>query len=235
LVDTSTIGAYTVIYTVSDTAENMAEANRMVNIIDSITHNQITYGFVTSPYTAKIWLDRNLGASQVCTAFDDRDCYGDYYQWGRNADGHEDSASASTATKATDVTTVGHGNFITVNGFGDWASVDTDEGLIRSANWSKADGSSVCPIGFRVPSPSEVEEEILDKGVKDFSNFLKLPFTGFRISSNGLASEDDMGFIWSTTAGIQITSTKGWVFSSDSTEQTDLQRFVGASVRCIQD
>ena len=32
----------------------------------SITHNGVTYGFVTSPYTGKVWLDRNLGAARVC-------------------------------------------------------------------------------------------------------------------------------------------------------------------------
>jgi len=46
-----------------------------------ITHNGVAYDVVTSPYTSRVWLDRNLGATQVCTSFDDVDCYGDYYQW----------------------------------------------------------------------------------------------------------------------------------------------------------
>jgi len=49
----------------------------------------VTYGTVTSPYTGRVWLDGNLGASQVCTAYNDSTCYGDYYQWGRGTDGHE--------------------------------------------------------------------------------------------------------------------------------------------------
>jgi hypothetical protein len=59
----------------------------------SITHNGTSYGTVKSPYTGKIWLDRNLGASQVCdrnNSFTDnndyvtsqQNCFGDYYQWG---------------------------------------------------------------------------------------------------------------------------------------------------------
>ena len=50
----------------------------------TISHNGKSYGTVTSSYTGKVWLDRNLGASQVCTALDDTACYGDYYQWGRS-------------------------------------------------------------------------------------------------------------------------------------------------------
>ncbi|MDZ7738239.1 MAG: hypothetical protein U5K32_04030 [Bacteroidales bacterium] len=38
-------------------------------------------------------MDRNLGASQVATASDDENGYGDLYQWGRSADGHESRTS----------------------------------------------------------------------------------------------------------------------------------------------
>jgi hypothetical protein len=34
-----------------------------------------------------VWLDRNLGATQVATKVDDSAAYGDYYQWGRAKDG----------------------------------------------------------------------------------------------------------------------------------------------------
>ncbi|MCX8486231.1 MAG: hypothetical protein ORN53_03470, partial [Crocinitomicaceae bacterium] len=45
------------------------------------------YGTVISPYTAKVWMDRNLGASQVATSSNDAASYGDLYQWGRATDG----------------------------------------------------------------------------------------------------------------------------------------------------
>jgi hypothetical protein len=51
--------------------------------------NGLTYGLVLSPDTGRVWLDRNLGASQVCTSVTDTACYGDLYQWGRAKDGHE--------------------------------------------------------------------------------------------------------------------------------------------------
>jgi hypothetical protein len=34
-------------------------------------------------------MDRNLGASQVATSSTDPASYGDLYQWGRPADGHQ--------------------------------------------------------------------------------------------------------------------------------------------------
>ena len=39
--------------------------------------------------TGKIWMDRNLGATQAATSSTDAASYGDLYQWGRAADGHE--------------------------------------------------------------------------------------------------------------------------------------------------
>ena len=146
-----------------------------------IHHNGTTYATVTSPYTGKVWLDRNLGASQVCSSFDDPLCYGDYYQWGRNADGHEDSGSETNDTLATQidpVQAVVDGKFITnIVAYRDWALGDAT-GATRSANWSKTDGSSVCPIGFRVPNITELSAETVDEDVINrdtaFTNFLKL-------------------------------------------------------------
>jgi hypothetical protein len=45
--------------------------------------NGLTYALVTSPDTGKVWLDRNLGARQVCTSSTDAACFGDLYQWGQ--------------------------------------------------------------------------------------------------------------------------------------------------------
>ena len=65
-----------------------------------------TYGIpdpptVINPTTDRIWMDRNLGASQVATSSDDAAAYGDIYQWGRAAEGHEYSSSTTTSTNAT--------------------------------------------------------------------------------------------------------------------------------------
>tara|TARA_B110000090_G_scaffold89704_1_gene101755 strand:- start:8070 stop:8588 length:519 start_codon:yes stop_codon:yes gene_type:complete len=43
---------------------------------------------VTSP-TGQVWMDRNLGATQVATSSTDHLAYGNLYQWGRALDGHQ--------------------------------------------------------------------------------------------------------------------------------------------------
>lgn len=112
-VNTSMLGEYRVSYTAKDNAGNSTTTTRRVLVVENvdITHNGTVYGMVASPYTGNIWLDRNLGATQVCTSFDDALCYGDYYQWGRNYDGHQDENSQTTNTQATDVNNI-DSNFI---------------------------------------------------------------------------------------------------------------------------
>ena len=162
-----------------------------------ITHNGTEYCDVTSPYTGKIWLDRNLGATEVCTALNDTACYGDYYQWGRNFDGHQNKDSETTDTLATDVNNAGN-MFIT--GVGEWTSVDSN-GSIRHTNWSKIDGSSVCPAGYRIPTKDELEAEtIREEMASSTDTFLKLPYAGFRDDIGGeLWDQSKHGYVWSSS------------------------------------
>jgi len=190
-------------------AERNEMAAKLIPIItmllmSDITHNGTTYKTVKSPYTGKVWLDRNLGASRVCTSFDDVQCYGDYYQWGRNFDGHEDSGSATTSTQATDVNSAGS-SFI--KGSSDWASVD-GAGTTRTANWSATDGSSVCPVGYRVPTINELKAELFDAGSAQiqnrddaFNSFLALPSAGYRYSILGsVVYQGTWGHMWSSSS-----------------------------------
>lgn len=47
-----------------------------------VEHNGIVYKTVKSPYTGRVWLDRNLGAKRACKTSKDEDCFGDYYTMG---------------------------------------------------------------------------------------------------------------------------------------------------------
>jgi hypothetical protein len=51
-------------------------------------------------------MDRNLGASQVATSSTDPASYGDLYQWGRPADGHQIRTSAITKECTTQSTII---------------------------------------------------------------------------------------------------------------------------------
>ena len=218
-------------YTVMETAQT-----------GTITHNGVTYGTVTSPYTGKVWLDRNLGASQVCTTLDDTACYGDYYQWGRNIDGHEKSTSAASSTQATDINSVGHSNFIISSSSYsyDWAWNADSDGALRSVNWSKTDGTSVCPVGFRVPTIIELADETINSvdgvsyNLDVFNNFLKLPAAGFRYHADGLlyAQGEDVQ-IWSSN--VSGSSSADLDLDGSDARIGYHSHAYGFSVRCIQD
>jgi hypothetical protein len=57
-----------------------ADSSTVTFIYNGVTE---TYGIITSPVTGRKWLDRNLGATRVATAFNDRQAYGHLFQWGR--------------------------------------------------------------------------------------------------------------------------------------------------------
>lgn len=77
----------------------------------TIEIENLTYGYVYNPSTQRIWLDRNLGATQVATSSNDTNAYGWLYQWGRDTDGHQIRTSDITYEYA-DTDTPGHGDFI---------------------------------------------------------------------------------------------------------------------------
>ncbi len=71
---------------------------------ETIVIEGLTYGYVYNSTTNKIWLDRNLGATQVATSSTDTAAYGWLYQWGRLTDGHQIRTSTTTAIlSSTDV------------------------------------------------------------------------------------------------------------------------------------
>ena len=70
--------------------------------------------------TGRVWMDRNLGASRVATSPTDTLAYGDLYQWGRGADGHQLRTSNVTSTLST-TDNPSHGYFIlTSTSSDDW-------------------------------------------------------------------------------------------------------------------
>jgi hypothetical protein len=72
------------------------------------------FGVVTSA-GGSIWMDRNLGATQVATSSTDALAYGNLFQWGRGADGHQVRTSGTTTTLSS-ADQPGNSNFILVAG-----------------------------------------------------------------------------------------------------------------------
>ena len=189
---------------------------------------------VTNPATGKIWMDRNLGASQAATSSTDIAAYGDLYQWGRRADGHQCRTSATTATlSSTD--SPGNANFIlTSSAPYDWRSP-------QNANlWQGVNGvNNPCPSAYRLPSEAELNAErlswIANTSVGAFASPLKLPMAGYRFVSNGsLYDVGTLCYYWSSTVVSGSNARFLYVDSLDAFTNEDY-RADGLTVRCIKD
>jgi uncharacterized protein (TIGR02145 family) len=193
---------------------------------------------VTNPTTGKIWMDRNLGASQVATSSTDAAAYGDLYQWGRAADGHESRTSATTSTNATSAVpndgNAWDGFFITEGSSPyDWLTPQDDN------LWQGVSGTNnPCPSGYRLPTEAEWEAERTswssNNAAGAFASPLKLPVAGHRYNGNGsLLNVGSYGFYWSST--VDGTNSRNLYFYSSYALMGSISRAIGLSVRCLKD
>jgi len=188
---------------------------------------------VLNPETGRTWLDRNLGACRVSTSSDDEDSYGDLFQWGRIADGHQYRIS-STIDNLSNSDNPGHSEFIISNNTpNDWISTQ------NTNLWQGVNGiNNPCPIGFRIPTASELAIErsswTTDDATGAISSPLKLSMTGYRSPQNGsLFYVGTIGYYW--TSNVLGTNSTLLFFNSSSTNMILNQRASGHSVRCIKD
>lgn len=189
---------------------------------------------VTNPSTGKTWMDRNLGATQAATSSTDENSYGDLFQWGRSADGHQLRTSSTTSTlSSTDQPS--NGDFILIqNAPCDWRSPE------NTNLWQGVDGvNNPCPSGYRLPTNTELNEERLSWGNDNnatgaFASPLKLPMAGGRNVGNGsLSTVGTFGHYWTST----VSSTKSLILgiASNNAGMGTYLRASGASVRCLKD
>jgi uncharacterized protein (TIGR02145 family) len=181
----------------------------------------------------KTWMDRNLGASQVATSSTDALSYGDLYQWGRRADGHQCRNSTVTSTLSS-IDQPAHGNFIKASASpNDWRSPKNDN------LWQDVSGiNNPCPIGYRLPTETELDAERTswssNNAAGAFASPLKLPMAGYRDASNGsLYAVGTGGLYWSST--VVSPNSRNLDFDSSAVRMGTNGRAVGFSVRCIKD
>ena len=195
----------------------------------------LTYALVTSPNTGRVWLDRNLGATQVATSGTDSAAYGDLYQWGRATDGHESRTSGTTTTMATTITP-GTNTFVTTNATPyDWTTADST-GSSRTSAWINAGTNDICPAGFSVPTEAELTADTtkITNSATAFSSFLKIPGAGYRYRANGaLNTISTIASLWSRSAG--GTDGRHFFVDSGNAHFDSDDRAKGSSVRCIMD
>jgi hypothetical protein len=183
-------------------------------------------------------LDRNLGATQVATSSTDYLAYGDLFQWGRGADGHQlitwTNSTTGTAVNGTTSTlstsdTPGHGNFIT-NG-ADWRNPKNDN------LWQGVNGTNnPCPSGYRVPTETELNNERASWSTSNaagaYASPIKLITAGIRENA-GFWHESHV-YYWSST--VASTDARVLYFRTDVAVMLSAGgRRYGSAIRCIKD
>jgi uncharacterized protein (TIGR02145 family) len=220
------------------------------NIADA---NHVMFYLPVLGADGKTWLNNNLGADYANTtkgAFNpaaqassstDANAFGSLFQWGRYADGHElinrSSSSAGTAvnaaTSGTSSSTTPGNSFL--SGSSNWYTGSSPDNL-----WQGVSGTNnPCPIGYRVPTNTELNNQLLTWDTKSvpgaFRSPLKLPTTGFRRNSDGsLFAEFTHGYYWSST----VNSTSARYLYTTSLSAIMINngaRAAGYSVRCLKD
>jgi uncharacterized protein (TIGR02145 family) len=235
-------------------------ASNTINLLSRIDIKSIPASATTVTdvdYGGKTWMDRNLGARRVATAKDDVFSYGNHYQWGRPADGHEitvwngDTKTAGrgladvTSDLAADANPP-HANFITNSS--DWLANPATSNT--PTLWATAN-QGPCPTNYHVPTDAEwrtADTAALgsgngtdggdtagwDNNVEPYESALKLPSSGYRATYNGMLSgQGNRGHYWSST----VASTFAYLlkFSSFSSFIQVDDRAYGLTVRCLKD
>ncbi len=201
-----------------------------INGVPTWRGTEVGMNDVYNPATGKIWMDRNLGASQVAISSTDANSYGHLYQWGRGNDGHYVRTSGTTTTlSSSDVP--GHGNFIISPASpNDWRSPQNDNLWPGGLN-------NPCPSGYRVPTEAELNAERLswssNNAAGAFASSLKMPLAGYRTTNGSLSGVGTYGFYWSSS--INAAYSRSMNIDNSYVDILTKSRAQGGSVRCIKE
>jgi uncharacterized protein (TIGR02145 family) len=180
-------------------------------------------------------MDRNLGATQAATSSTDAASYGDLYQWGRGADGHQCRNSATTTILSSTDQPVNGIFILSPNSPRDWRNP-------QNANlWQGVNGiNNPCPRGYRLPTETELNEEqqywSSENNSGAFASPLKFPAAGYRNNSDGsIGFVGAQGRYWSSSSTFSSEYSMIMSFNVAGASVGFTYRAMGNSVRCIKD
>mgnify|MGYP000241728552 CR=1 FL=1 len=195
--------------------------------------------------TGKIWMNKNLGATQVATSSSDVASYGNHYQWGKaQAFTSAYNTANNVAGPVADAATAGTA-FVTSSS--DWLS--TPNNVLWNSGTSskpvKVVANDPCPANYRIPTETELNTERLDWVINNptnktndtagaFDSKLKLPAPGYRSYVNGaLTNPGTHGHYWSSnTSGANALFLN---FNTSNGLMSSNRRAFGFSVRCVKE
>ncbi len=201
------------------------------------------YKTIASPDTQRIWLDRNLGAEKVCEETSiESTCFGDLYQWGRKADGHQTRTSEWTLIPTYSIYDTEWNNNFNARVGGDWVITD-DSGALRVAAWADGGRNDICPAGFSVPTLSEFQDNMVNITNREtaFRSFLKISIGGRRyvnpiLERSMLLGVNANGYYWTRSPSTNNTAlSMHMTFSYADVKPEAGERVNGMSIRCIKD
>ncbi|MBE8190407.1 MAG: hypothetical protein HAW58_06085, partial [Candidatus Thioglobus sp.] len=238
------------------------------NEVESLTNSKqavaVPHDFVFKTVVSadnRVWMDRNLGAQRVPLDSNIQIIErGHYFQWGRWADRHASDIDGPRSIvigsnefgakinqleyqdlRGIEINGVNNSDGFVGNEKADWLSVGVDNnGARRQAFWSRIDGSSICPTGFRVPSKEEWNTEFISwisGAAGGFSSNLKIPSSGFLKENSTFIGVNKQAKLWSSTPGIKEGGQQAvhfMVVSGKTKLALNDHRGRGHSVRCIK-
>lgn len=220
------------------------------NVTFTYNGGSVTYGTVTGA-NGRCWLDRNLGAIRIATSYNDIQSFGDLFQWGRLADGHQllTWASGPVFTAVNGSTTISVASNLPSNpnpGYPNY--IDVSSTSLNNGNWLNPANDNLwlgtsgvnnpCPNGWRLPTIAEWTDEKNSFTTQNyngaFASSLKLSAAGGRSQRGAPQQNGSEGYYWSSD--VSSTNAKYFYIGYSSTNLTLTKyRAEAASVRCIKD